>query len=400
MAIEVVQSLDDTGELIVSRFPADGDADLKLGSQVIVRESQAAVFFRGGKALDTFGPGRHVLTTANLPLLDKVINLPFGGDTPFKAEVYFVNLKVFTNIKWGTREPILYRDTDLAMVRLRSFGILSYRVEEPQLFINKLVGTQGTYSSSEIDDFLKGVVIARLADFLGENLKSIFDLAQYYDEIGGGTKARVKDDFAKYGMALEDFLINSISPPEEVQKKIDERSGMAAMGNLDQYMKYKAAQAMQDAANQEGGGGMAGAGMGAGVGLGMGMMMPGMMANAMQGANLQGQPGQPGPGAAGPATAAAGGAAAGAAAGGAAGQMVACPSCNQPNPAGSKFCSNCGTQIPQPGACPECGAANPPGAKFCSSCGNKMGGAPHCPECGNELQPGTKFCANCGHKMG
>jgi len=385
LAIEVAQSLDETGELIVSRFPASGDADLKLGSQVIVRESQAAVFFRGGKALDTFGPGRHTLTTANLPLLEKVINIPFGGDTPFKAEVYFVNLKVFTNIKWGTREPILYRDTELAMVRLRAFGILSYKVDDPQLFINKLVGTQGTFTAGEINDFLKGIVIARLADFLGENLKSIFDLAQYYDELGAGTKARIKDDFAKYGLILEDFLVNSISPPEEVQKKIDERSGMAAMGNLDDYMKYKAAQALQDAANQGGGGGMAGAGMGAGVGLGMGMMMPGMIASAMQ-------PGmQPAPAA----PAAAGGAAAGAAA-----AMIACPACQQPNAAGAKFCANCGSKIPQPGACPSCGAANAPGAKFCAECGSKLGAGTKCPECGQDVAPGTKFCANCGHKMG
>lgn len=383
LAIEVVQSLDETGELIVSRFPASGEADLKLGSQVIVRESQAAVFFRGGKALDTFGPGRHTLTTANIPLLEKVINIPFGGDTPFKAEVYYVNQKVFTNIKWGTREPILYRDTELAMVRLRAFGILSYKVDEPQLFINKIVGTQGNYTAGEINDFLKGIVVARLADFLGENLKSIFDLAQYYDELGAGTKARIKDDFAKYGLILEDFLVNSISPPEEVQKKIDERSGMAAMGNLDDYMKYKAAQALQDAANAEGGGGgMAGAGMGAGVGLGMGMMMPGMIASAMQPGMQQAAPAQAAPAAA------------------AAAPQVACPACQQPNAVGAKFCANCGTKIPQAGTCPSCGAGNAPGAKFCSECGTKLGGGTKCPKCSQDVEPGVKFCPNCGNKMG
>ena len=383
IAIEVVQCLDETGDLIASRFPASGEADLKLGAQVIVRESQSAVFFRGGKALDTFGPGRHTLTTANMPLLGKILTVPFGGDTPFKAEIYYVNHKVFLNLKWGTREPILYRDSELAMVRLRAFGIMSFKVDEPQLFINKVVGTQGSYSSSEIEDFLKGIVIARLADYLGENLKSIFDLAQYYDEVGAGTKARIKDDFAKYGLLLEDFLINSISPPEEVQKKIDERSGMAAMGNLDDYMKYKAAQALQDAANAGGGGGggMAGAGMGAGVGLGMGMMMPGMIAGAMQ-------PAAAAPVAAAPAVAAA------------PVPTIACPSCSKPNAVGAKFCAECGSKIPQPGACGQCGAINAPGAKFCSECGSKMGPATvNCPECSGELEPGAKFCANCGHKM-
>ena len=383
MAIEVVQSLDETGELIASRFPADGDADLKLGAQVIVRESQCAVFFRGGKALDTFGPGRHTLTTANLLLLGKVVNIPFGGDTPFKAEVYFVNQKVFTNVKWGTREPILYRDSELAMVRLRAFGILSFRVDEPQLFVNKIVGTQGAYAASEITDFLKGIVISRLADFLGENLKSIFDLAQYYDEVGAGTKARIKDDFAKYGLNLEDFLINSISPPEEVQKKIDERSGMAAMGNLDHYMKYKAAQALQDAANQPGG--VAGAGMGAGVGLGMGMMMPGMVAQAVGSQSAGPQP--------------TGQAPASAAAAPPEVETVACPACSQPNSKSAKFCSHCGTKFVLPGACPECDATNQPGAKFCSNCGTAlMAAGSKCTQCGAALDSGVKFCSNCGNK--
>jgi membrane protease subunit (stomatin/prohibitin family) len=383
MLVEVVQSLDESGELIVSRFPADGDADLKLGAQVIVRESQSAVFFRGGKALDTFAPGRHVLTTANIPLLGKALNIAvFKGDTPFNAEVMFVNHKIFTNQKWGTREPIPFRDTELQLVRLRAFGIMSFKVEDAQLFVNKIVGTQGVYSSEQISDFLKGIIIGRLTDFLGENLKSVFDLAQYYDEIGAGTKTRLKDDFAKYGMSLEDFIINAITPPEEVQKKIDERSGMAAMGNLDQYVKYKAAQAMQDAANQPGGGGMAGAGMGAGVGLGMGMMMPGMIAGSMQ-------PGtqQPGgsPAAAAPAAAAA---------------MIACPKCNAQNAQGSKFCSNCGNQFPQAAACPKCNTPAAPGAKFCANCGSPMAaaGATKCTNCGQDLEAGSKFCANCGTK--
>jgi membrane protease subunit (stomatin/prohibitin family) len=379
MAIEVVQSLDETGELICSRYPASGEADLKLGAQVIVRESQSAVFFRGGKALDTFGPGRHTLTTANLPLLGKLITVPFGGKTPFKAEVVYVNHVVFTNIKWGTREPIPFRDTELQLVRLRAFGIMSFKVEEAQLFVNKIVGTQGYYSIDQITDFLKGIVIGRLTDFLGENLKSVFDLAQYYDEIGAGTKTRLKDDFAKYGMALEDFIINAITPPEEVQKKIDERSGMAAMGDLDDYMKYKAAQALHDAAKAEGGGGMAAAGMGAGVGLGMGMMMPGMVAGAVQpGQQQQQQPQQ----AAAPAAA-----------------MVACPKCNAQNQQGTKFCSNCGEKFAQAAKCPKCNNDVAAGAKFCANCGNPMSAGPsHCSQCGNELAAGTKFCANCGTK--
>jgi membrane protease subunit (stomatin/prohibitin family) len=383
LAIEVVQSLDNTGELICSRFPASGEADLKMGAQVIVRESQSAVFFRGGKALDTFGPGRHTLTTANIPLLVSFMKIPFGGNTPFKAEVVFVNHKVFTNVKWGTKEPILFRDTELAMVRLRAFGIMSFKVEDAQLFVNKIVGTKGTFASTEIQDFIKGVVVARLTDFLGETLKTVFDLPQYYDEIAAGTKARVKDDFSKYGMYLEDFLVNAISPPEEVQKKIDERTGMAAMGNLDQYMKYKAALALEEAAKNPGG--VAGAGMGAGVGLGMGMMMPGMVMGSM-GAAAQPQ--------AQASSAAAGAAVAAAAA------MIACAKCGTQNARGAKFCANCGEKVVAPGACPGCGAANNPGAKFCSGCGQALAaGAAKCAKCGAELSAGTKFCNECGNKV-
>ena len=383
MAIEVIQSTDESGDLIVERFPPSGEADIKLGAQLIVRESQSAVFFRGGKALDTFGPGRHTLTTANIPLIRAVVNLPFGGKTPFKAEVYFVNHKVFTNVKWGTREPIPFRDTELALVRLRAFGIMSYRVEEAQLFVNKIVGTQGRYTQNEINDFLKGIVIGRLTDFLGENVKSVFDLPRFYDEIGAGTKARLKDDFAKYGMSLEDFIINAITPPEEVQKKIDERSGMAAMGDLDQYMKYKAAQALQDAAKNEGGG-LAGAGMGAGVGLGMGMMMPQMVAQAMQPGQPQQQP-------------AVGHAAVPPARAQAAGQT--CSACGTANAPSAKFCQNCGTKLGQ-NACPKCNGPVSPGAKFCPNCGTPLAARPSkCTNCGQDLAHGVKFCPNCGNKI-
>lgn len=226
-------------------------------------------------------------------------------------------------------------------------------------------------------------MVARLTDFMGETLKTVFDLPKYYDEIATGTKARVKDDFAKYGMYLEDFLINAISPPEEVQKKIDERTGMAAMGNLDQYMKYKAALAMEEAAKNPGG--VAGAGMGAGVGLGMGMMMPGMVMGAMNAP----VPGQPQP--------AGGGAAAAAAP---AAPTVKCAKCGTQNAATAKFCANCGEKVILPGACPECGTANAAGAKFCANCGKPLAGPPKCSKCGVELPAGTKFCNECGTKVG
>ena len=165
--IEVIECLDRSPETIVSRFPAQGSAEIKLGAQLIVRESQAAIFFRDGRALDTFGAGRHTLTTLNVPLLTKPLSLPLGGTSPFRAEVYFVNLNSFVNQKWGTMEPILFRDSELDMVRLRAFGIFSFRISNPQVFVNTLVGTVGEFTSDAVADFFRGFIVTQVAGLPG-----------------------------------------------------------------------------------------------------------------------------------------------------------------------------------------------------------------------------------------
>ena len=228
--------------------------ELKLGAQLVVSESQWAIFFRDGRALDTFATGRHTLTTANLPLLARVIGLPFGGTSPFRADVYFVARKVFTDLKWGTKEPVVFRDAELAMVRLRAHGVFAVRVVDAQLFVNSLVGSQGRYTTEAIEGYLRGVIVARLNDVLGESLKTLFDLPQLYDELAEALKGRVAGDFAKYGLALTDFFVNAITPPEDVQKVLDERTAMAAVGDPDAYLRFKAARALGDAAAAAGGG--------------------------------------------------------------------------------------------------------------------------------------------------
>jgi membrane protease subunit (stomatin/prohibitin family) len=343
--MQVIEFHDPTGRTMVSRVPQDGTSAIRLGSQLIVEESQQAVFFRDGKALDTFGPGRHTLATQNVPILASIFGIPFGGESPFQAAVVFVSTKTFLDLKWGTKEPVVFRDHELAMVRLRAFGKYAVRVTNAQLFVNSVVGTRGVYSTEGVEDYFRDAIVARLTDVLGENLTTIFDLPKLYDELAMALKARVADDFSKYGIELVDLYMGAITPPEEVQKIIDERSGMGAIGDMNAYMKFKTARAIGDAAQQPGGaaGGTVGAGLGVGLGAGVGMMLPNMMREAMQ-SGQSGAPAAP-PAAPSPAAAPAPAAAAGEAEGGASATPAFCHNCGAKLPAGSRFCPSCGAKV-------------------------------------------------------
>jgi membrane protease subunit (stomatin/prohibitin family) len=277
--IDVIECPDMGTKEIVHRIPEQGSGDFRIGSQVIVREGQAAVFFRDGKALDTFLPGRHTITTANIPLLVGLARKVFSGDTPFTAEVYFVNMRDMIDQRWGTPEPITLRDSVLRMVRVRAHGTYNMAVADPQLFVAQLVGARGYYGTTDVSNYLRSMIINRFTDLMGENAKSILDLPAMFEEISAATRIKLRDDFAAIGLALKALYILSVSPTEETSVAIDEAASMGAVGDMDAYMKFKAAKAIGDAAKQPGGA----AADTAQIGLGMatGMAAAKMMADTM-----------------------------------------------------------------------------------------------------------------------
>src|SRR5215204_3859813 len=318
--IEVIEWLDDSGNTLLYRFPVHGQ-EIKNGAKLTVRESQAAVFVYQGQIADVFGPGLHTIDGGNTPVLSKLGAWMHGFNSPFKSEVYFVNTKQFTDLKWGTANPVMMRDTDFGMVRLRAFGIYSIRISDPRAFIKEVAGTNGHFVTEDIEGQLKRTLVSGFSDALAESKIAALDLASNYDELGKFVRGKLGDEFKSYGLELTKYLIENISLPQEVEAAMDKRTSMGVIGDVGRYTQFQAADAMRDAAQNTSGGAGTGAGLGAGFAIGN------AMAGAMTDAIRQSKEGS--------STGAAGAGAAGAAAG------IACPSCGNQNNPGAKFCTEC-----------------------------------------------------------
>jgi membrane protease subunit (stomatin/prohibitin family) len=247
------------------------------------------VFFRGGRALDSFAPGTHTITTANIPFLVDLIGKAFSGDTPFKAEVYFVSLREFTDLKWGTPTPITIQDPILRMARVQARGSYAVQISDPSLFVNKIVGTQGIYRTADIQGFFRSMILTKLTDLIGEMGKSILQLAGMAEELTMGVRAKTDEEFAARGCTLTSVYVEYLGPTEETAKAIDEAASMGAIGDMSAYLQFQTARGIRDAAQQPGGGG-ASTGAQLGAGLGMGMTMAQTMAQSMQQPQQQAAP--------------------------------------------------------------------------------------------------------------
>ena len=360
--LKVIEWKDDSKDTVVYRYPLTDRDEIMTSSSLVVRESQCAIFVHKGEIADVFGPGTDKLSTENIPFLTKLLSLPRGFESKIKAEVYYVNTKQFTGLKWGTQNPIMMRDNEFGNVRIRGYGIYSFRVEDAKVFMKEMFGTNALYSVDDVANQLRPMLIQGITDSIAESKISALDLAANYKEFAQTVIETSKKEFEQFGLKLCTVTIENISLPEEVEKMLDERTKMGIMEDkMGTYTRFQAAQAIRDAAQNQGGN-MAGVGVGLGAGATIGKMFA---------ENLSAENEKP--------------------------AMIKCSKCGAEIKENAKFCPECGEK--QGSVCPKCGANLKKNAKFCSECGEKIGASKKVCECGAELLEETKFCPNCGKKV-
>ncbi|MBK8572272.1 MAG: SPFH domain-containing protein [Geothrix sp.] len=284
--LDILEWLDDSTDTLAWRFPMRGQ-EIQNGGQLVVRESQEAVFVNEGQMADVFKPGTHRLTTQNLPILATLKGWKYGFESPFKSDVYFISTKLYNDLKWGTSNPIMMRDADFGMLRIRAFGIYSLKVVDSATFLRQLVGTNGVYTVPDISEQLRKTIMSRFTDILGEAKIPALDLAAKYDEISDLVRQKLQEEFKTMGLELSKFFVENISLPEEVEAMMDKRTGVGMMAPvMGAYTQMQVADAIPLAAQNPGG--VAGMGMGVGLGFGMGNMMGQQMAGAQQQMGQQG----------------------------------------------------------------------------------------------------------------
>lgn len=337
--LKVIEWEDTAHDVMVYRFPMNDRYAIMKGSQLIVREAQCAIFLFEGVIADVFAPGRYKLDTNNTPILTKLANWKYAFENPKQVEVYFIVTKQFKDLKWGTTNPVMMRDPDFGLIRLRGYGVYSFRMDDPCVFMRELFSTNKLYTVNDIEDYLKKIILSRLVDTIAESKIAALDLAAKYSELSEATKTFVQDDFKKIGLKLENLIIENLSLPKEVEEMMDKRTSVGVMSDaLGAYSTMETLGAMRDAARNPGG--MAGMGVGLGAGMTLGGMAAGAMGAAVSGASGAGK----------------------------------CANCGATLKAGAKFCSECGKPVATEGTkfCPHCGSSMPSGGSFCPNCGKRV----------------------------